>query len=260
MKQDAFALITGASRGLGMAFARELAARHQNLVLVARSLEPLNALACELRHSKSISVVTLQMDLASPGAGQRLAQALSDCSLPINLLINNAGFGLRGAFRTLGLSRQVEMLQLNNQAIVELTYGLLPTILEQRYRGIINVSSTAGFQPIPYASLYAATKAFLTTFSLALEQELRAEKVTVVTICPGRLRAVNKSSVSARPSAGRWASVFHTHLEVVQDALRTLEKGGGLTVPGALNKFTVFSQRLIPRRLIPRLVAKMSRV
>jgi short-subunit dehydrogenase len=152
------------------------------------------------------------------------------------------------------------MLHLNNEAIVELTYGLLPTMLEQRYRGIINVSSTAGFQPIPYASLYAATKAFLTTFSLALEQELRAQKVTVVTICPGRLRAVNESSVPTRPSAGRWASVFQTYVEIVQDALRTLEKGGGLTVPGALNKFTVFAQRLIPRRLIPRLVAKMSRV
>ena len=260
MKHDAFALITGASRGLGMAFARELAARHQNLILVARSLEPLNALASELRQSNSVSVVTLQMDLASPGAGQRLAQALSDCNLPINLLVNNAGFGLRGEFRTLELRRQLEMLHLNNEAIVELTYGLLPTMLEQRYRGIINVSSTAGFQPIPYASLYAATKAFLTTFSLALEQELRAHKVTVVTVCPGRLRAVNETSVPLRPSRGRWASVFQTYVEIVQDALRTLEKGGGLTVPGALNKFTVFAQRLIPRRLIPRLVAKMSRV
>ena len=260
MKHDAFALITGASRGLGMAFARELAARHQNLILVARSLEPLNSLASELRQSNSLNVVTLQMDLASPGAGQRLAQALSDCNLPINLLVNNAGFGLRGEFRNLELRRQLEMLHLNNEAIVELTYGLLPAMLEQRYRGIINVSSTAGFQPIPYASLYAATKAFLTTFSLALEQELRAQKVTVVTICPGRLRAVNESSVPTRPSAARWPGVFQTYAEIVQDALRTLEKGGGLIVPGALNKFAVFAQRLIPRRLIPRLVAKMSRV
>jgi len=152
------------------------------------------------------------------------------------------------------------MLHLNNEAVVELTYGLLPTMLEQRYRGIINVSSTAGFQPIPYASLYAATKAFLTTFSLALEQELRAQRVTVVTICPGRLRAVNETSVPLRPSRGRWASVFQTYMEIVQNALRTLEKGGGLTVPGALIKFTVFAQRLIPHRLMPRLVAKMSRV
>ena len=260
MKHDAFALVSGASRGLGMAFASELAARHQNLVLVARSLEPLDALASELRHSNSVSVVTLRMDLASPGAGQKLAQAISHSNLPINLLVNNAGFGLRGEFRTLELRRQLEMLHVNNEAIVELTYGLLPTLLEQRYRGIINVSSTAGFQPIPYGSLYAATKAFLTTFSLALEEEVRAQKVTVVTVCPGRLRAINENSVVRRPFAGRWAGAFQTYLEIVQDALRTLEKGGGLTVPGALNKVTVFAQRLIPRKLIPRLVAKMSRV
>ena len=90
------------------------------------------------------------------------------------------------------------MLHLNNEAIVELTYGLLPTMLEQRYRGIINVSSTARFQPIPYASLYAATKAFLTTFSLALEEELRAHNVTVVTVCPGMLRAANESPTAIR--------------------------------------------------------------
>lgn len=258
MKYDAFALITGASRGLGMAFARELAARRQNLVLVGRSLQPLNSLASELRKSNPITVVALQMDMASPGAGARLAKALSDSNLQINLLVNNAGFGLRGEFRSLDLARQVEMLRLNNEAIVELTYSLLPSMLEQRYKGIINVSSTAGFQPIPYASLYSATKAFLTTFSLALEQELRAYGVTVVTVCPGRLRA-NAHPGSAQSSSAKWVGVSQTHEEVVRNVLRTLEKGGGLTVPGALNKFSVFAQRLIPRRVVPRLVAKMSR-
>jgi short-subunit dehydrogenase len=258
MKQATFALVTGASRGLGKAFARELAERHQNLILVGRSVESLSAFALELRKAKPITVVAFPMDLASPGAGQKLAQALSDSHLGINLLVNNAGFGLRGEFRTLDVGRQVEMLRLNNAAIVELTYSLLPDLLEQRYKGIINVSSTAGFQPIPYASLYSATKAFLTTFSLALEQELRAYGVTVVTVCPGRLRP-NANASSAQPAKGRWAGVTQTHEEVVRNALRALENGGGLTVPGALNKFSVFAQRLIPRRLVPRLVAKMSR-
>ena len=258
MKQDVYALVTGASRGLGMAFARELAERHQNLILVGRSVESLNSVASELRKAKATKIVALPMDLASPGAGQKLARALYDCNLKINLLVNNAGFGLRGEFRALDVSRQVEMLRLNNEAIVELTYSLLPGLLEQRYKGIINVSSTAGFQPIPYASLYSATKAFLTTFSLALEQELRAYGVTVVTVCPGRLRP-NANVSSAQPAKGRWAGVTQTHEEVVHNALRALENGGGLTVPGALNKFSVFAQRLIPRRLVPRLVAKMSR-
>ena len=258
MKKNVFALVTGASRGLGMTFARQLAERYQNLVLVGRSLESLNALASELRKSKPITVVALQMDLATPGAGQKLAKTLSNSNLRINLLVNNAGFGLRGEFRSLDLARQVEMLRLNNEAIVELTYSLLPSMLEQRYKGIINVSSTAGFQPIPYASLYSATKAFLTTFSLALEQELRAYDVTVVTVCPGRLRASEKPGF-VQPSGGRWTGVSQTHEEVVRDVLRALENGGGLTVPGALNKFSVFAQRLIPRRLVPRMVAKLSR-
>jgi short-subunit dehydrogenase len=257
MKQDGFALITGASRGLGMAFARALAGRHYNLVLVARSQEPLRAFASELRRSTPASVIDIQVDLSTPGAGQILAEQLSSGDIPIDLLVNNAGFGLRGEFRGLSLLRQLEMLRLNNQAVVELTYSLLPGMLERRQKGIINVSSTAGFQPIPFASAYSATKAFLTTFSLALEQELRDTGVIVVTVCPGRLRKTENGASERAP--GKWAGIYQTPEEVVDDALRVLANGGGLTVPGALNKFSVFAQRLIPRRLVPRLVAKMSR-
>ncbi len=194
MKNDGFALITGASRGLGMAFSRALAQRHCNLVLVARSPEPLHAFANELRRAHPVSVrrahpvsvVAIQVDLSTAGAGQILAEQLSNGGIPIELLVNNAGFGLRGEFRANSLPRQLEMLRLNNQAIVELTYSLLPGMLERGQKGIINISSTAGFQPIPFASAYSATKAFLTTFSLALEQELRAAGVSVVTLCPAR--------------------------------------------------------------------------
>jgi short-subunit dehydrogenase len=257
MKNDGFALITGASRGLGMAFARALAQRHCNLVLVARSAEPLHAFANELRRAHPVSVVAIQLDLSTAGAGQILAEQLSRGDIPIELLVNNAGFGLRGEFRANSLPRQLEMLRLNNQAIVELTYSLLPGMLERRQRGIINISSTAGFQPIPFASAYSATKAFLTTFSLALEQELRSAGVTVVTVCPGRLsKTKNDGSEQAR---GKWAGIYQTPEDVVDDALRVLADGGGLTVPGALNKFSVFAQRLIPRKVVPRLVAKLSK-
>src|SRR5882762_3241492 len=243
MKYDGFALITGASRGLGMAFARALAERHCNLVLVARSAEPLHALANELRRSTPISVIALQADLSFPGAGQVLAEQLSKSEIPIDLLVNNAGFGLRGEFRGISIRQQLEMLRLNNQAIVELTYSLLPKMLERRQKGIINISSTAGFQPIPFASAYCATKAFLTAFSLSLEQELRSAGVSVVTVCPGRLRKNgNKSEQGARR---KWGGIYQSPDEVVEDALRVLANGGGLTVPGALNKFSVFAQRLI---------------
>jgi len=258
MKNDGFTLITGASRGLGMAFARALAERHHNLVLVARSAEPLHVFASELRRSYPVSVIATQADLSSCGAGQSLAEQLSSGGIPIDLLVNNAGFGLRGEFRDLSLPRQLEMLRLNNEAIVELTYSLLPGMLERRQKGIINISSTAGFQPIPFASAYSATKAFLTAFSLALEQELRASSVTVVTVCPGRL-SKNQNGDSEQPVRGKWAGIYQSPEEVVQEALRVLANGGGLTVPGALNKFSVFVQRLIPRKLVPRMVAKMSR-
>lgn len=241
-----------------MAFARALAERHCNLVLVARSPEPLRAFADELRRSNPVSVVTIHVDLSSPGAGQVMAEQLSRGDIPIDLLVNNAGFGLRGEFRDLSLARQLEMLRLNNEAIVELTYSLLPGMLERRQKGIINISSTAGFQPIPFASAYSATKAFLTTFSLALEQELRSADVTVVTVCPGRLRKTQNGE-SEHHAPGKWARVYQSPEQVVEEALRVLANGGGLTVPGALNKFSVFSQRLIPRSLVPRLVAKMSR-
>ena len=258
MKYEGFALITGASRGLGMAFARALAERHCNLVLVARSAEPLHALANELRRSTPISVVAIQVDLSFPGAVQTLTEQLSNGETPIDLLVNNAGFGLRGEFRGLSIPRQLEMLRLNNQAIVELTYSLLPRMLERQQKGIINISSTAGFQPIPFASVYSATKAFLTAFSLALEQELRSAGVAVVTVCPGRLHK-NGSDESEQRARRKWAGIYQSPNEVVEDALQVLANGGGLTVPGALNKFSVFAQRLIPRSLVPRLVAKFSK-
>jgi hypothetical protein len=258
MKNDGFALITGASRGLGMEFARALAERRYNVVLVARSAEPLHAFAAELRRSAPVAVVAIQLDLSAPGAGQILAEQLSRGGIPIELLVNNAGFGLRGEFRDLSLLRQLEMLRLNNQAIVELTYSLLPGMLERRQKGIINISSTAGFQPIPFASAYSATKAFLTAFSLALEQELRSAGVTVVTVCPGRLHK-KQDGDSAQPVKGKWAGIYQNPEDVVRDALRVLANGGGLTVPGALNKFSVFAQRLIPRKVVPRLVSKMSK-
>ena len=253
-----FALITGASRGLGMAFARALAERHCNLVLVARSAEPLHALANELRNSTPVSVVTIQIDLSVLGAVQSLTEQLSNGEIPIDLLVNNAGFGLRGEFRGLSIGRQLEMLRLNNDAIVELTYSLLPKMLERPQKGIINISSTAGFQPIPFASVYSATKAFLTAFSLALEQEVRSAGVSVVTVCPGRLHK-NGNDASEQRIWGKWAGIYQSPDKVVEDALQVLTNGGGLTVPGALNKFSVFAQRLIPRTLVPRLVAKLSK-
>jgi uncharacterized protein len=258
MKNSSFALITGASQGLGEAFARALAARKQNVILVARSRDKLESLASELKRSRSVLAEALEFDLSSPSAGPRLAQQLRDRKLHVNLLVNNAGFGVRGEFRTLTLQRQMEMLQLNNAAVVELTYSLLPSLMENPQAGIINVSSTAGFQPIPYASLYAATKSFLMSFSLGLREELLAHGVSVVTLCPGRILA-NAHSGEARNGNRKLGFVYQSTEDVVQKALESLASGGGLVIPGFVNKLSVFAQRVIPRRTVPRLVAKISR-
>ena len=256
MTQPGYALVTGASRGLGKYFAEALAQRKQNLVLVARSNDLLEKVAEKLRSNHGISVETISIDLARINAGRDLARELRERNLVIDLLVNNAGFGDQGEFVKLSLERQLEMISLQNSTAVELTYELLPSMIEQRRGGIINVSSMAGFQPIPYATIYSATKSFLTTFSLALEAEVRRYKLAVVTICPGRLRAdPEDEELERRKVPGGEQS----HEEVVRDALRILDHGGGLVIPGAVNKFAAFAERFIPRSRVARLIAKMTK-
>lgn len=257
MMQPRYSLVTGASRGLGKHFARALAARRQHLVLVARDGDRLARLAAELEKANGIRAETLALDLASPGAGGRLAEQLNERGLKIDLLVNNAGFGDQGEFLKLSLARQLEMISLQNATVVELTYKLLPAMIEQGCGGIINVSSMAGFQPVPYATIYSATKSFLTTFSLALEAEMRRYKVAVVTVCPGRLRADTEE-----PENGERKKVpggEQAHEDVVRLALRKLDRGGGLVIPGAMNKFAAFAVALAPRSRIARLIGKMTK-
>lgn len=248
------ALVTGASMGLGKAFARALAARQQNLVLVARSKDKLAALANELKAAHGIAVEPIEFDLAQPHAGRQLAQQLSERELRVDLLVNNAGFGLQGRFGKLDLDRQVEMIQLHDASVVELTYLLLPPLVAERRGGIINISSLAGFQALPYAALYSASKSFLTTFSLALEQEVRRYQIKVVTVCPGRL----KPEVAAKERK-KFPGGEQTHEAIVAAALRRLDNGGGLIVPGWINKIVLFAERFLPRRLVAKGAGKLSR-
>lgn len=260
MERPAYALVTGASKGLGKFFARALAARRQNVVLAARSAEKLEALAAELSESRGVLAETAVCDLAAPGAGLRLAASLRERGLPVELLVNNAGFGLRGEFLSLTLERQLEMARLHNSAVVELTYELLPPMIKAGRGGVVNVSSMAGFQPIPYAALYSATKSFLTTFSMALREELRQSKsgVRVVTLCPGRLRADPEDS-EGQEQRSKVPGGEQGHEEVVAEALKKLDEGGGLLIPGRVNRLMLAGQRLIPPNAVPKIVAKKSK-
>lgn len=255
---SSYALITGASSGIGECFARALAARKRNLVLVARSKDKLLALAQELHGKHGIEAVALDFDLSAPGAPAALVEALRQRRLPVDLLINNAGFGGRGEFWTLPLDRQSEMLRLNVLAVVELTHLLLPAMIEQRSGAVINVSSTASFQPLAYTSTYAATKAFVTSFSMALAEEVRPYGIKVVTLCPGGTRT-NFFSAGEYRRRSNLPGGLQAPEEVVAEALKVLDRKGGLVVPRFLNKITVFAQRFIPRSAVAKIAARLFR-
>jgi short-subunit dehydrogenase len=257
-QQQTYALVTGASRGLGRYFACELAAKKRNLVLVARSSEKLDTIAKDLRSKHGVNVEVIVLDLGQPGAGSILADELTARSLQIDLLINNAGFGDQKRFLDLSLERQIEMITLQNASVVEITHRVLPAMIEQKSGGIINISSMAGFQPIPYAAVYSATKAFLTTFSLALEAEVATYGIRVVTVCPGRL-AVAEEDIDPTKERKKVPGGEQTHELVVTEALQKLERGGGLVIPGGVNKFAAFAERFVPRSKIARLITKISK-
>lgn len=253
-----YTIITGASSGIGECFARALAAQGSNLLLVARTTSKLEALASEFKSQHNILAEPITMDLSESGAGARLAEIVDRRGLKTNLLINNVGFGARGEFRTLPLDKQSELMRLQIETLIELTFHLLPGMIEQRGSGIINVSSMAGFQPIPYATTYAATKAFMNSFSMALREELRPYNVTVVTLCPGGTRT-NFVNIGARHGRHRFPGGGQPPEEVVDEALKQLQNGGGLVVPRFVNRASIFCQRFLPRGLVARLVGKMSR-
>ena len=227
-------------------------------MLVARSGEKLDAISDDLRAKHGGNVEIIVLDLGQPGAGSRLADELTARSLHIDLLVNNAGFGDQKRFLDLSLERQVQMITLQNASIVEITHRLLPAMIDQKHGGIVNISSMAGFQPIPYAAVYSATKAFLTTFSLALEAEISAFGIRVVTVCPGRL-AVAAEDIDPTKERKKLPGGEQTHKSVVNEALRKLKRGGGLVIPGGVNKFAAFAERFVPRSKIARLITKISK-
>lgn len=253
------ALITGASQGIGKAFAQELASRKTNLVLVARSQDKLQELAKKLESQEQIKVEVIPLDLTAPGACQQLYQEVSELGIEIDLLINNAGFGDYGAFSSRKLAKQLEMIQLNITALVELTYLFLGE-MQQRQRGaILNISSIAGFQPLPYLSTYAATKAFVLSFSESLWAENRTTGVKIMAVCPGPTES-NFSQVAEFPQSTNSQSKAIPAIQVVKEALEALENDQSTVVTGGLaNQVIVNLPRFFPRKTLVGLVEKQFR-
>ena len=255
--KDQFALITGASSGIGACFARALAARGKHLVLVARSKDRLEALAREIAGKDPLRIEVIGQDLSLPGAAEQLAATLKERGIAVNLLVNNAGFGAHGEFWKLPLDRQSEMLRLNIVTLTELTHLLLPAMVAQHGGGIINISSTASFQPIPYTSVYAASKAYVTSFSMGLAEEVSEYGVKVLALCPGGT-ATNFFD-AGRFSKRAFPGGLQSPEEVVEVGLRALDRGRSLTVTRFINRLMIFVQRLAPRRLVVRQAGDMFR-
>jgi uncharacterized protein len=255
-KPAGYALVTGASRGIGNCFARALAARSWNLILVARTENQLQQLTRELSSTFGIRAEAIAMDLTEGGAAAELRRITLERGLDVELLVNNAGAGDRGEFIKMPVDKQSDMIRLNAAALVELTYHLLPPMIAKQRGAIINISSTAGFQPMPYVAVYAATKAFVTSFSMALAEEVQRHGIIVVTLCPGPTQTESRAEEGSRSKfpGGRQPAE-----QVVAEALAQLDRRGGLIVPRLINKAMAFSNRLMPLRLSARTVARVTR-
>lgn len=252
------ALITGASMGIGETFARELASKQTNLVLVARSQDKLDDLATELSNKYDIKTTVIAQDLTTTAAVQAVFDTVQAQDLTIDLLINNAGFGDYGAFSDRPLSKMMEMVRLNISAVVELTGLFLPLMQARKDGAIINVSSIAAFQPIPYMSVYAASKAFILSFSEALWAENKDLGVRVLVVCPGP----TESEFYARADFPDSAAALNTTTvasaqKVVQESLNALNKNHSTAVVGGFtNQIIVNLPRLMPRDLLVNVVGK----
>jgi short-subunit dehydrogenase len=239
------ALITGASSGIGAAFARRLAADGYDLTLVARRKERLAALAGELEVQHGIAVQYLLADLSESAALAQVEQRVA--SLPeLDLLINNAGFGIRGGFAESDVRRQSQMIQLHAVASTRLTHAALPGMIARRQGGIINVASLAAFIALPGDAVYSATKAYLVSFSRTLHQELQGTGVRVQALCPGLTRTELHSAQGLPESdLARIPAMLWLHAEeVVGASLQSLGRNQAICVPGWKNRVILFLARL----------------
>jgi uncharacterized protein len=242
------ALITGASSGLGEQFAYALGREHYDLVLAARREDRLAAVAERARAAGAGTVRVVRADLADRQTPATLYQQLASDGIQVDYLVNNAGFGTSGRFHLLPQERELEEIELNVTSLVALTRLFLPAMVERRRGTVINVASTAAFQPTPYMATYGATKAFVLSFSEAVSAELRGTGVTVMAFCPGPVHT--EFQKVANNERMRFPSFIWTEADrVVHEAIAAAANGRSLCVAGAFNNAMVIAGRFTPRAL-----------
>lgn len=246
----AVTLVTGASAGLGAEFARQCAQRGEALVLVARRKDRLDALAAEIGGS----VHVIADDLSEAGAAERVLAEIAAKNLHVDRLINNAGFGLIGRFAALPTDRQLGMIDLNIRTLTALTHLALPGMIARKTGAILNVASTAAFQPGPGFAVYFATKAYVLSFTEALHQEMKGKGISVSALCPGPTRTEFGSVAGVSKGFDRLSADAPG---VAAAGLKGLDRNRAVVVPGFANKISAQGGRIIPRALMRRLVASL---
>lgn len=251
-------LITGASAGLGAGFARTLAAKGHDLILVARRADRLETLAALLRQDYNIAVHVFPADLTESGAVAQLMEELAERKLTPTHLINNAGYGLRGSFVDMDGPSQARMIDLNCRVPTELSHAVLPAMIAAGRGGILNIASTAAFQPGPWMAVYYASKAFLLSFSEALHDEVKDKGVAVSALCPGPTRTEFFAAADMEDSA---LSRFMAGApeKVIEDGLKALEANKAVRVSGALNATIASSIRFTPRPLARKIAGELQK-
>ena len=252
-----FALITGASKGIGRAIAKEFAARKTDLLLVARSEQLLSELAGELTRSNNIRVFYLPVDLSQPHAAKKIFDWCTEKNFTVTILVNNAGYGLSGAFDQYPAAQHIDLMQVNMTAPVELISLFLPQLKQQKKSYILNIGSSSAYQAMPYMSIYAASKSFVVSFTRALKFELKDTNVVVSLVSPGV--TVSEFNATARiPEKGLKAAdrIAMTAEEVAKIAVNSLFKERTEVIVGFLTKLTVFMVGLMPKKLTEKISAK----
>lgn len=251
------ALITGASSGIGYELALLFARKGHSLVLVARNQETLRKLAEKLEQEYGIRAVVISKDLSLSSTPEEVFRELSEKSIPVHTLVNNAGFGTRGMFAGADVDSQLKMIQVNMTALTHLTRLFLNRMLSSRNGRILNVASTAAFQPGPLMAVYYATKAYVLSFSEALASELRGSGVTVTALCPGPTRTEFERRAGMEGSRLFRSGVMNSKT-VAEAGYRGLMKGKAVVISGLRNRLLAMTIKLVPRKWVKGAVRRMN--
>jgi uncharacterized protein len=254
---DSTCLVTGASSGIGADVARSLGRRGHGVTLVARRTDRLEQLAAELRERHGVRVETVGSDLGDAEARDRMRAQIDERGLRVEVLVNNAGFGSGGRFDRLDLDRELAMVRLNIEAVVDLCGRYVPGLVDRGRGAVLNVASTAAFQPLPRQATYSASKAFVLTFTDALHEDLVGTGVTATTLCPGPVKTEFWNGVGGVEAEGLPSFLVADPADVAEAGVTGLEKGRRVVVPGALNRAGAVGGQHAPRGLLLRVAGKV---